>query len=189
VDAQSAHQRAQDAFAGVLANVTPDRFGEPTPCTEWTIRDLIMHVVGGNNVIARPARGSDESSSESADLVAAYRASAAGAVAGFAKPDAMTEIFDLPFGQVPGSMLIGMRTTDVLTHAWDLAAATGQSTNLDPELATEMLAVARERVQPAFRGPGRPFGPEQPCAPDQPPCDQLAAFLGRSAQGRPMAAQ
>jgi uncharacterized protein (TIGR03086 family) len=180
VDAQIAHQRAQDSFAGVLANVTPDRFGEPTPCTEWTIRDLIMHVVGGNNMIARRARGSDESLSESVDLAEAYRASAAGAVDGFALPDAMDAIYDLPFGQVPGNVLIGMRTTDVLTHAWDLAAATGQSTDLDPELATEVLAVARERVQPAFRGPGRPFGAEQPCAPGLPPCDRLAAFLGRS---------
>jgi uncharacterized protein (TIGR03086 family) len=176
VDPQTAHQRAQDAFAGVLANVTPDRFGEPTPCTQWTIRDLIGHVVGGNNMIARRAAGAD---ADSPDLFEAYRASAAGAVAGFATPDGMTAIFDLPFGQVPGSVLIGMRTTDVLTHAWDLAAATGQSTDLDPELATEMLAVARERVQPAFRGPGRPFGDEQPCSPDRPPADRLAAFLGR----------
>ena len=178
MDPQIAHQRAQDVFASVLANVTPDCFGQPTPCTEWTIGDLIGHVVGGNNMIAGGAARSDESSSQSSDLVEAYRASAAGAVAGFGRPDAMTAIFDLPFGQVPGSVLIGMRTTDVLTHAWDLAKATGQSTDLDPELATEALAVARERVQPAFRGPGRPFGDEQPCSPDR-PADRLAAFLGR----------
>jgi uncharacterized protein (TIGR03086 family) len=188
VDPHTAHQRAQDSFAGILANVTPDRFGEPTPCTEWTIRDLIMHVVGGNNMIARHAAGSGESSWESVDPVESYRASATGAVAGFAGPDAMTAIYDLPFGQVPGSVLIGMRTTDVLTHAWDLAAATGQSTDLDPELAAEMLAVARERVQPAFRGPGRPFAEEQPCSPDRPPADRLAAFLGRGAYGRPTSA-
>lgn len=180
MDPHSAHQRAQDAFACVLANVTPDRFGDPTPCSEWTIQDLIKHVVGGNNMVAR--RGSDESSSESADLEA-YRTSAAGAIDGFSGPDAMIAVYELPFGQVPGSVLIGMRTTDVLTRAWDLAAATGQSTDLDPELATEMLAVARERVQPAFRGPGRPFGAEQPCSPDSPPADRLAAFLGRSTQG------
>ncbi|HWS92806.1 MAG TPA: maleylpyruvate isomerase N-terminal domain-containing protein, partial [Mycobacterium sp.] len=48
MDPLVAHQRAQDAFAGVLANVGPEQFGAPTPCSEWTIRDLIEHVIGGN---------------------------------------------------------------------------------------------------------------------------------------------
>src|SRR6516162_11743155 len=105
-----------------------------------------MHVVGGNNMIARRARGSDESLSESVDLAEAHRASAAGAVDGFALPDAMDAIYDLPFGQVPGNVLIGMRTTDVLTHAWDLAAATGQSTDLDPGVQVSGLASGRREV-------------------------------------------
>ncbi|MBV9516374.1 MAG: TIGR03086 family protein [Mycobacteriaceae bacterium] len=188
MEPQAAHQRAQDAFAGVLDNVTPDQLGEPTPCSQWTIRDLIMHVVSGNNIVVRRARVTGESSSETVDPIQAYRVSAADAVAGFATPDAMSATYDLGFGQIPGSVFIGMRTTDVLTHAWDLATATGQSTDLDPEVATEMLAVARERVQPGFRGPGRPFGEEQPCSPERPPADRLAAFLGRSAD-RPTSGQ
>ncbi len=55
----------------------------------------------------------------------------------------MSATFKLPLGEVPGQVFIGLRTTDVLTHAWDLAAATGQSTDLDPELAVERLAAAR----------------------------------------------
>lgn len=46
-----AHQRAQDAFAALLANVRADQLGGPTPCSEWTINDLIEHVVGGNEAI------------------------------------------------------------------------------------------------------------------------------------------
>ena len=91
----------------------------------------------------------------------------------------MAAVFKLPFGEVPGQVFIGMRTTDVLTHAWDLAAATNQSTDLDPELATEQLAAARAIVVPQFRGPGKPFGDEQPCPPGRTAADQLAAFLGR----------
>jgi len=75
-----------------------------------------------------------------------------------------------------------MRTSDVLTHAWDLATATGQSTDLDPELAAEQLAAVRAFVAPEFRGPGKPFGDEQPCSSGHTPADQLAAFLGRKVQ-------
>lgn len=142
-----AHQRAQDAFAALLANVRADQLGGPTPCSEWTINDLIEHVVGGNEAIG---------------------------------PGGMSATFKLPLGEVPGQVFIGLRTTDVLTHAWDLAAATGQSTDLDPELAVERLAAARALVGPQFRGPGKPFADEKPCPRERPPADQLAAFLGRT---------
>lgn len=150
-----AHQRAQDAFAALLANVRADQLGGPTPCSEWTINDLIEHVVGGNEQVGR------------------WAASPIG-------PGGMSATFKLPLGEVPGQVFIGLRTTDVLTHAWDLAAATGQSTDLDPELAVERLAAARALVGPQFRGPGKPFADEKPCPRERPPADQLAAFLGRT---------
>ena len=94
----------------------------------------------------------------------------------------MSSMFTHPIGQIPGQIYIGLRTTDVLTHAWDLAAATGQSTDLDPELATEQLAAVRGFVGPQFRGPGQFFAEEQPCSPERAPADHLATFLGRKVQ-------
>ena len=177
MDPLVAHQRALDAFAGVLANASEDALGSPTPCSEWTVRDVIEHVIGGNEMV----RGSspDDPPARPDDLVAANRAAAAAAQEVFARPDGLTATYKLPFGELPGQMFIGMRTADVLTHAWDLAVATGQSTDLDPELATEQLAVLRAIVGPQFRGPGKQFHDEQPCSSERPPADQLAAFLGR----------
>jgi uncharacterized protein (TIGR03086 family) len=174
-----AHRRAQDAFAGVLANVSPDQLGAPTPCSEWTIRDLIEHVIGGNEHVGIWSGSDDEPPARPDDTVAAHRATAAAAQDVFARPDGMFTMFKLPFGEIPGQIFIGMRTSDVLTHAWDLAVATNQPTDLDPELAAEQLASVRAFVAPEFRGPGKPFGDEQPCSSDRAPADQLAAFLGR----------
>ena len=179
MDPLVAHQRAQDAFAGVLANVCPDQLGAATPCSEWTIQNLIEHVLGGNEHVGIWA-GGDEPPVRPDDVVAAHRATAAAAQEVFARPGGMSTMFKLPFGELPGQMFIGMRTSDVLTHAWDLAAATGQSTDLDPELAAEQLAAVRAFVGPQFRGPGQPFGDEQPCSSGRAPADQLAAFLGRT---------
>ena len=179
MDALVAHERAQDVFAGVLANVSPEVLSAPTPCSEWTIGDLIEHVVGGNERVGQWAGVDEPPPARPDSLVDAHLAGASAAQQVFARPGGMTAMFELPFGQLPGSVVIGMRSTDVLTHAWDLAAATGQPTDLDPELATYLLSVARERLQPDFRGPGKPFGEEQPCPADRPPADQLAAFLGR----------
>jgi uncharacterized protein (TIGR03086 family) len=178
----AAHQRAQDVFAVVLANVSPDQLAAPTPCSEWTIGDLIDHVLGGNEHVAQWAGIDQQPPARPDNLLDAHRATAAAAQEVFGRPDGITTMFELPFGQVPGQVFIGMRTTDVLTHAWDLATATGQSTDLDPELATEQLAAARQGVRPEFRGPGRPFREEQPCSSGRPPADQLAAFLGRKVE-------
>ncbi|BCO36524.1 TIGR03086 family protein [Mycobacterium heckeshornense] len=180
MDPQVAHQRAQDIFAAVLARVRPDQLGAATPCSEWTVRDLIDHVVSGNERVGQWAGSYEQPPARPVDVTEAHRASAAAAQEAFAKPGALDATYRLPFGEVAGRVLIGMRTTDVLVHAWDLAAATDQSTDLDPELALEQLAVARASVRPEFRGPGRPFGAERPCSADRPPADQLAAFLGRA---------
>ncbi|KZS62002.1 TIGR03086 family metal-binding protein [Mycobacterium ostraviense] len=180
MDPLVAHQRAQDAFAGVLANVSADQYRAPTPCSEWTVRDLIEHVISGNEHVGQWAQHPVEPPARPDDILAAHRTAAAAAQEIFAAPSGMSTTFKLPFGEIPGQVFIGMRTSDVLTHAWDLASATGQSTELDPELATEQLGAVRGFVGPQFRGPGKPFAEEQPCSSERAPADQLAAFLGRN---------
>lgn len=71
-----------------------------------------------------------------------------------------------------------MRTTDALAHGWGLAKATDQPTGLDPELATYLLAAARQNLAGSLRG--RYYDDPQPCDQARPPADQLAAFLGRT---------
>ena len=106
-------------------------------------------------------------------------ASATAAHATFSAPDGLTRTYDIRIGPVPGSAFISLRTTDAIVHAWDIATATGQSTDLDADVAAAMLDMSRQRITPDFRGEGRPFGDEQPCPGDRTPADQLAAFLGR----------
>ena len=177
MDQLVAHKRAQDAFAGVLANVETKQLDAQTPCADWNVRDLIAHVIGGNH---RVSGSSPPASSDLAGLVEAYGASANAAEESFAAPDGLTRIIEMPFGSVPGSVLIGMRTTDVITHAWDLARATEQSPDIDPEVAEAALEASKMRLSDDFRGPGKPFGLRQPCDDDRPAADRLAAYLGRS---------
>ncbi len=61
-------------------------------------------------------------------------------------------------------MLVGLRFADLTVHAWDLAKATGQPTELDG----------------MPRPPGGPVGPEVPVPAEAPTCDRLAGFMGRT---------
>jgi uncharacterized protein (TIGR03086 family) len=176
MDQLVAHERAQEAFARVLAGVEPDQLEGPTPCPEWNVWAVIDHVVGGNWRVA----GNEEATPAStAELVAAHAASASAAHTTFSASDGLTRTYHIRIGDIPGSAYIGLRTTDTLVHAWDIATATGQPTDLDPEVAEAMLDMSQQRITPDFRGEGKPFGSEQECGDDRPMADRLAAFLGR----------
>jgi uncharacterized protein (TIGR03086 family) len=178
MDPLVAHQRAQDTFAHVLVNVTSDQLSSPTPCREWDVKALIDHVIAGNQRVVERAGG--QVAPLPADLGAALLASAGAAQETFADPQALTRTYQLPIGEVPGTAFIGLRTADLLAHAWDLAIATGQPTDLDPELAEYVLEFSKQMMsRPGLRGDGRAFAEEQPCADARPAADRVAAVLGR----------
>lgn len=176
MDQPAAHQRAQEAFAAVLSHVGPDQLALPTPCGQWNVAQLVGHVIDGNRRIS----GEDPIVVDTLPaMVEAHAASAAAAQVVLAAPGALTQPFPTPFGELPGSVMVNLRTADALTHAWDLAHATGQPEDVDPEVAQAMLAFSQARLTPALRGPGLPFGDERPCDPAAPAATRLAAFLGR----------
>jgi uncharacterized protein (TIGR03086 family) len=178
MDPLVAHQRAQDTFAQVLVNVRSDQLSSPTPCSEWDVKALIAHVIAGNQRVVERAGGQVSPLPE--DFGAAHRVSAQEAQETFAEPEALSRAYQLPIGEIPGSTFIELRTSDLLTHAWDLAVATGQSTDLDPELADYVVAFSKKMMsRPGLRGDGRPYGEEQPSDNQRSPADRVAALLGR----------
>jgi uncharacterized protein (TIGR03086 family) len=148
------------------------------------VSDLINHIVGGQSFFAAGVTGEHPAGGETdfsaGDFVGAFDAAAVQSVAAFRGDGVMEKVLTLPFGQMPGSAFIGIAAIDTFTHGWDLAKATGQSTDLAPELATQLLAAAKAAIPPTFRSEeGRVFGPEQPAPAGACAADQLAAFLGR----------
>ncbi len=114
--------------------------------------------------------------------MAAFDEATAATVAAFSAEGALQKMVSLPFGQMPGAAWAGLATTDTFTHGWDLAKSTGQSTDLDPALAAQLLQASKMMIQPAFRGEDgkAPFTAEQPAPEGASAADQLAAFLGRT---------
>jgi uncharacterized protein (TIGR03086 family) len=172
------HRRAIEVFQDVLANVTQEQMTNATPCAEWDVAALVDHVVNGN-VWVQTLAGRQPAPVPPGNARAAFAISAAAAHDVFNSPDGLDRTYELPFGQTPGAVFALMRTNDLFTHAWDLATATGQSTDLDPQLAASVLAANKARISDAMRGEGKMFGLQQQCPEDRPMADQAAAFLGR----------
>jgi uncharacterized protein (TIGR03086 family) len=179
-------EKAFAATRSIVANVKPDQLDNPTPCASWDVRALLNHIIGGSywfaaSMEAGKSPEGDTGDVTAGDFVSTYDGGIKLAVDAFSEPGAMEKMVTLPFGTMPGAAFIGIATTDILMHGWDLARATGQDSNLDPALASEVLAGARQFIQPAFRGEDTkmPFGAEQSAPAGATPCDELAAFLGR----------
>ena len=178
--------RAFASTAGVLSGVDVQKLDGATPCSSWQVRELVNHVVGGTTYFAVAAEtgqapAPDETDFCEGDFVTEFNRGAARAVKAFEADGAMDKMMKLPFGELPGGVFVNIATVDTFTHGWDLAKATGQSTDLDPGLATQLLAIAEGFVADSFRGPDgqAPFGPKAEAPEGSPPADRLAAFLGR----------
>jgi uncharacterized protein (TIGR03086 family) len=170
----------------VLANVTADQLQNTTPCASWNVAGIINHIIAGQGFFVAGVTGQPPSREEvdysAGDFLAAYDAATQAAVDCFEADGALDGMVKMPFGEMPGRAVLGLAMTDTFTHGWDLAKATGQSTDLAPELAAQLLASGRQMIQPAFRGEdgSAPFGAEQECPEGASNADQLAAFLGRT---------
>lgn len=171
------HRQAQQVFAGVVAGVSAVQLDLPTPCSEWTVRELIDHVIAGNlRVAGRKAPGP----LDPVTMLEVLNESAVAATATFEAPGGIARTYEIGIGSVPGQMFLSLRTGDVFTHAWDLARATGQPSDLDPDLAQRILELVTPLMRPELRGEGRPFAAEQPCGDAESATARLAAFTGRA---------
>ena len=185
-DPREIHQRAMAQTETIVAAVAPGQLTLPTPCSEYDVRALLSHMVGGLNRIAVVGEGGDGLAvSPRVDGVpddgwlAAYHAATARARAAWADDARLDAMVEVPWGKVPGRIALSGYVQEILTHGWDLARATGQPAELDPELATWVLAIAQRILPPEPRGGEIPFGPVVPAPPGAGPYTQLAAWLGR----------
>lgn len=179
-------ERAYARTRSILVNVTPEQLSAPTPCRSWQVRDLLNHLIGATFFYAETlntgaAPSPVEADFSSGDLIATYDEAADRALTAFAAPGTEEKTVTLRLGPLPGRVFMGIAATDVLVHGWDLARATGQPTDFEPELAEQLLDGARALLQPSLRGDDgkAPFGLEQPAPADACASDRLAAFLGR----------
>jgi uncharacterized protein (TIGR03086 family) len=178
--------RALDQTGAVIARIRPEQAALPTPCRSWDVRALVNHVVDEVGQFARVTGGGPRDH-RGTDLVGddwggAYRAAAEALLTAWRQPGARDRPHRLSIGEFPASWAIDQHITELVIHAWDIAKATGQPTDLDPELGQVALAWGTENLKPEFRGDeaaGYHIGPQVRVPDDAPLYDRLAALGGR----------
>lgn len=175
------YRRLSVAFAEKIAAVPPDCWTAPTPCTDWSVRDLVRHVAETPGMFLglvdrelRPGPNVDD------DALRAFTWVRDQVQADLDDPARAEAQFDGYFGRTTFAQAIDRFVCfDLAIHGWDLARATGQDERIDPaELARLWKSV--ELFGDAIRSEGT-CGPAVDPPPGADEQTRLLAHLGRRA--------
>jgi len=167
-------------FTARLEGVEPDAWSAPTPCSDWTVRDLAAHVIGTQRRVLATLDGTEATDVDpQADLAGQWH-EASGAIADALGDETRSgKTISGMFGEQSFESLVGrLVCADTLVHTWDLARATGQDERLDGPA----VAKAQEFLAPiddAIRRPGG-FGPKIEPDPDADDQTRFLNFCGRA---------
>jgi uncharacterized protein (TIGR03086 family) len=179
------YRRSVEEFGQRLMAIGPDDWARRTPCTDWSVRDLVRHLIY-EDLWAPPllagATIADigdrfEGDILGADPQAAWKDAANAALAA-ASEDALGRTVHLSFGDFPGGEYLGQLTADHTIHAWDLARGIGGDERLDPELVEFVRAFMEPQVE-QWAAAGV-FAPPVPVPGDADLQTKLLALTGRT---------
>jgi uncharacterized protein (TIGR03086 family) len=175
---------ATDSTRARLTGLSVADLDRPASTTDWDIRTLLSHLVGGNIRFAQALRGDavdwpTRDSEPVATPLAEFDATSADLAATIGGLSDPKQPVRLAAGEPPAFFAIGVHAADMLIHGWDLAVATGQDATLDDDLCLAAIAVL-ERYPASFWGPGQFFAPRVETTSSD-PAVRLLGLAGRVA--------
>lgn len=185
MDLAELHRRAAESFDGYVQIIREDQWGDPTPCSEWSVRDLVNHLTYEDrwapDLLAKKTieevGDRYEGDLLGADPKASWGEAHRAAVAAIETEGALEGEVHVSWGQIPAAEYVGQLFLDHLVHGWDLAKGIGADDELDPELCTVAYEMIRNREK-EIRGSGV-YGEDLRTSDDADAQTKLLAFLGR----------
>ena len=178
-------ERSGREFRQRLVEVESDDWARPTPCDEWSVRDLVNHVVGGNLryvmiLAGEPADAvvrTREQDWLGSDPLGSFDDAFARVIESFSVPGILAAAVRHPrLGAMTADQLRVLRVNELTVHAWDLARAVDTDDRLDEEVVAWLL----ERLEPLLATRAGLYEPD--AADDLPaagPQGRLLRLLGR----------
>jgi uncharacterized protein (TIGR03086 family) len=153
VNGAEALERSGRGFRQRLAEIEAGDWTRPTPCDEWSVRDLVNHVIGGNVRYVMILGGdpadavlrTSEQDWLGADPLGSFDDAFARVTEAFSLPGILTAGVRHPkLGAMTAAQLRVLRVNELTVHAWDLARAIDSDDRLDEQVVSWLL----ERLEP-----------------------------------------
>jgi uncharacterized protein (TIGR03086 family) len=172
-----------------MLSATVDRIqtmqmNDPTPCSTFTVHDVMNHMIVGAATFANGFRGEDAPAATAPGVygwvpATEFRDVMEDLLGAVKSPGALDRMMSTPFGEMPGETLAQLVAFDGLMHGWDLASSTGQTFDVPPAVIAAVDEFARNALTPEMRD-GDTFKDETVPPDDAGPLERLVAFSGRS---------
>ncbi|MGV8967220.1 MAG: TIGR03086 family metal-binding protein [Cellulomonas sp.] len=181
----SLHRVNAERFT-MLVEAVGTRWDASTPCTDWSVRDLVNHLTAEQ--LWAPELLAGRTIAEVGDTfdgdvlgddpVASWRTAMAAALLSFADKEAQGRTVELSFGTRSAHEYLDQMVTDLAIHGWDLATALHVDETIDPPTVDRLLIEWTDRAVDLAHPL---FGERVPTQPTDDPQTKLLAIFGRRA--------
>ncbi|MFI6690829.1 TIGR03086 family metal-binding protein [Streptomyces sp. NPDC050433] len=191
------HGPACRSLAGLLDGIDDKQLAAPTPCPDYTVRELLGHLVGLTVAFRDAATKTlgpttDTPPTDSVPQLAdgwrtVLPAQLDGLAEAWRSPDAWQGFTRAGGVDLPGEVAGIVALNEVVVHGWDLARATGQVYEIDPASLEATLAFLEPAAASAEAGDGPEglFGPPVRLPADAPLLDRVVGLSGRRPDWQP----
>jgi len=168
---------------GVVRRVADGDWDNQSPNTEWTAKQTLGHVIWGMKRMVAAINDDGVPAEQAEELVAGDRPAETwdgvreNLLDALDSHGVLQKEIETPFGDMTVDEAIGRFLFDSLTHAWDIAKATGVDAAIPEDLAEKALAILMA-FGDAVRGPGI-LDEAVDITDDAPIQDKLIAYSGR----------
>jgi uncharacterized protein (TIGR03086 family) len=169
---------------GTRVHTIGDRWDAPTPDSDWSVADLVDHLIGEHRWVEPLLDGQDLKTAgeivagtrDPGDRVQAWDEAARSSYRSVSAYGALARSVDLSRGATPVPDYLHEMIFDLTVHSWDLGRALNFAGELDPALVEFALA---EAVQIGNDGSTGIFKAPVSVPDDAPAIDRLVALTGR----------
>jgi len=171
--------RVAEGFSARVEAVPEEAWEKPSPCEEWTARDVVAHVIDAlGRFVGRAGVELPAGPSPDDDPVGAWEAARGAVQAALEDPSIAGREYETRMGPTTLESSIGrFGIGDVLLHTWDVARAVGLDDHLDPDEVHRLFLVMEPND--ALMRQGTAFGPRIEVPDDSDEQTRLLAFTGR----------
>ena len=175
------YRRLSSVMTDRIAAVPSSAWSNRSPCSEWTARDLVGHLIEihgrfqglvGRSLVPHPA--------VELEPLGAWVAVRDQMQADLDDPERVAEEYDGLLGRSTfGASVDGFVCFDLVVHGWDLARATGQDETMDPGEVERLQAMVDQMGHLMLEN--GVISRQLDAGPDATPQQRLLAGLGREA--------